>query len=233
MGLKGDLDTFFLSSILQLICDEKKTGILSVSNDDQKFQIIIKDGFIVYSLGSVTELRIGDMLINQGVISQNQLQECLDVGKKNKMALGKVLVEKKFITLDKLKEYIYKQTEAILFRLLIWDSGSFSYEDVALNTERLVLIRMDVMHVILEAARRIDEMSVFKKIIPSDDIIFRTAGKNPFKQDIELTPQERQIIQSIDGKRSIKDLLRQTQIDKFHIYKTLYSFLSSGHIEKQ
>jgi hypothetical protein len=221
MGLNGDLATFSLGSILQLVCDERKTGVLTVYNQKKKYQIILNNGNIVYALGSENEARIGTVLLKTGIISSEQLQQGLVVSQKKKQALGKVLVDSGVVSIEKLKEILYKQAEEILFQILIWNKGEYSYEDMQINFTHMVLIKMDSRGVILEAARRIDEMSVFKKLIPSEEIVFYCTDK--FKSgDFKLKAEELNILTYIDGKRSIKEILLNSTMDEFMLFKTIY-----------
>ena len=97
MSLKGNLETFFLNSILQLLSDDQKSGILQVKNQQKEVKIYFQDGDIVYATGSQHKSRLGYRLQSKGTISREKLHECLEVGQKEKKALGKVLVEKGYI----------------------------------------------------------------------------------------------------------------------------------------
>ena len=175
MSLKGNLETFFLNSILQLLSDDQKSGILQVKNHQKEVKIYFQDGDVVYATGSQRESRLGYHLQSKGTISREKLHECLETGQKEKKALGKVLVEKGYITAENLEKLIHDQIEAIIFDLFVWDKGDFEYKDARLNLQGMVVTRLNVVKLLLEASRRIDEMSILRKNIPDDGIIFRTA----------------------------------------------------------
>ena len=80
-----------------------------------------------------------------------------------KKALGKVLVEKGYITAENLEKLIHDQIEEIIFDLFVWDKGDFEYKDARLNLQGMVITRLNVVKLLLEASRRIDEMSIFIK----------------------------------------------------------------------
>ena len=92
---------------------------------------------------------------------------------KKKQALGKYLVENGKISVEILKELLQKQTENIIFNLFLWEKGDFEYKDARLKIDGMIIVKLNVVKVILEALRRIDEMSIFKKQIPSDKIILK------------------------------------------------------------
>ena len=231
MSLKGNLETFFLNSILQLLSEDQKTGVLQVVNQQKKVKIYFQEGEIVYATGSQRESRLGYHLQSKGTISREKLHECLELGQKEKKALGRVLVEKGYITAEKLEKIIYDQIEEIIFDLFIWEKGDFEYKDAKLNLQGMVITRLNVVKLLLEAARRIDEMSVLRKNIPNDTMIFRTAENVQDNTEIKLNANEWKALRLIDGTRSVRQLIDESGFDEFLGYKILYSLLSSGLIE--
>ena len=194
MSLKGNLETFYLNSILQLLSNDQKTGILTVKNGNNEVKIFFQDGDIVYATGAKKENRLGYRLQADGLISRNQLQTCLARAQKDKRALGKVLIEMGFITHSDLEQVIRDQAEEIIFDLFIWQKGDFEYNDARLNLEMMVITRLNVLKIMLEASRRIDEMSVLRKLIPNDDLIFSTSGQVEVQGEIKLNADEWQVL---------------------------------------
>jgi hypothetical protein len=93
MPLTGNLETFNLNSIFQLLSDDQKTGVLKVRNQGKEIRIYIKDGKIIYATGSQKKDRLGQFLKNNNLISQEQLLASLKKAKTEKKALGKILIE--------------------------------------------------------------------------------------------------------------------------------------------
>ncbi len=190
MSLKGNLETFLLNSILQLLSDDQKSGVLQVKNHQKEVKIYFQDGEIVYAIGNQRESRLGYHLQSKGTISRENLHECLETGQQEKKALGKVLVEKGYITAESLEKLIHDQIEEIIFDLFIWDKGDFEYKDAKLNLQGMVVTRLNVVKLMLEASRRIDEMSILRKNIPNDNIIFRTVDQVRENTQINLNADE-------------------------------------------
>ena len=231
MSLKGNLETFYLNSILQLLSNDQKTGILAVKNENNEVKIFFQDGDIIYATGTKKENRLGYRLQADGLISREQLQACLSQAQKDKRALGKILVEKDFIAFSDLERVIRDQAEEIIFDLFIWQKGDFEYKDARLNLELMVITRLNVLKILLEASRRIDEMSVLRKLIPNENLIFSTSGKVKAKGEIKLNADEWQVLRLVDGSRSVRQIIDEGGFDKFSAYKRLCALLSSGLIE--
>jgi hypothetical protein len=231
MNLQGDFEGLNLASILQLLCNDQKTGVLTVTRDDEESKVFFEQGTIIYASASLKEARLGFLMRNDGVISLQQLQKCLAHAKEEKMHLGKILVDKGYISLDTLKKYNTKQVEAILYNLLFWKQGRFEYKDAKLNLKGMIVTQLNPMKLILEASRRIDELSVLQKSIPSDRLVFKMSGKVQSKEEIKLNANEWRILSLIDGTRTVRQIITQSGYDEFAVYKIFFSVISSGLIE--
>ena len=233
MNLNGDFEGLTLSSILQLLCNDQKTGVLTVSCDKEESKVFFEQGTIIYASASSEESRLGFLMRNDGIISANQLQKCLALGRENKRYLGKILVDKDYISLDTLKKYVTKQVETILYNLLLWKKGKFEYKEAKSNLKGMIVTQLNPMKLILEASRRIDELSVLKEFIPSDNLVFQMSGKVQNKEEIKLNANEWKILSLNDGTRSVRQIINQNNDDEFAVYKILFSMISSGLIEQK
>lgn len=234
MNLQGDFEGLFLTSILQLLCNDQKTGLLRVTSGDNECKVFFEEGTIVYASGSQKESRLGYILRQDGIISAEQLQKCLALGREQKVSLGKILVDKGYVTMSTLKKYNTKQVEEILYSLLLWKKGKFEYKDVKLNLEGMVITQLNPMKLILEASRRIDELSVLNTVITSENLVFKITGNVQNKEDeIRLNANEWRILSLIDGSRTIRQIVAQSGYDEFAVYKIIFSLNSYGLIEKK
>ncbi len=232
MGLKGNLETFLLSSILQLLHNDRKTGALQVKNAEHWVSVIIQEGEIVYAMSSYRQVRLGNLLREEGVITLEQLEQCLEEGKIKKVALGKVLLEKEYISIQQLTQFIRQQVEEIIYHLFFWDTGDFEYTDARLDLSGLIVTNLDIMEVMLEASRRVDEMSVLKKHIPSSDLVFKQTGTMTGQQTTKLAAEENRMLRLVNGQRTVDRLLEESGLVKFDGYRILHSLIMSGAIEK-
>lgn len=233
MNLQGDFEGLTLASILQLLCNEQKTGILTVSNGEENSRVYFDQGTIVYATSALKKSRLGFLLKSSGAISAQQLHKCLAFAKEKNYHLGKVLVQKGYISQDTLKKYNTKQVEVILYDLLLWEKGRFDYKDAKLNLKNMIVTQLNPMKLILEASRRIDELSVLKKVIPSDKLVFKMSGKVQSKDEIKLNANEWRVLSLIDGTRSVRQVITESGYDEFAVYKIFFSVISSGLIEQR
>ncbi len=232
MTLKGNFETFYIAAILQLLGSDEKTGVLSIANEEKEVQVFFKSGVIIYATGSHVKNQLGYLLKTNGIISEEQLNECLKISKKKKQALGKILCEKKYITKAELRHYVHKQAENIIYDLFRWEKGNFEYKDVPLNLKGLKIVQLNTMELIMEATRRIDEMSVLIGQIPSDKLIFKISGKTKTNEEITLNEEEWQLLAMLDGTSTVREIINRSGHDDFQVYKILNSLILAGRIQE-
>ncbi len=159
MSLEGKIETVSLSGIFQLLCNESKTGILRIKLDAKEFQVYFLEGNILYAIQSMRMARLGELLVQDQIISPSEINQCLQEAQKEKIALGKVLVDKGYISFQELSRYISKQILEILCEIFKWQSGEFAYNDIVYNIKWLVPIKLKTLPLVMEAMRLVDEQN--------------------------------------------------------------------------
>ena len=233
MALKGNIETFYLSSILQLLAQDKKTGILTIGEQDRIVRVYIKNGNIIYAVGTQKEVRLGYLLRTKGIISAEELQKALALAKQRNEKLGKILVEKGYISSETLKKFIHQQVRDILYDLFLWKQGDFEYVDQDFSLDQEFATELNHMEVILEGTRRVDEWSILKKNIPDKQMVFKINRSVEEQRDtVNLTANEWRIISLINGKRTVQQVVEDSGNDEFSVYRVINSLISSGLIEQ-
>ena len=232
MALNGTLRTFHLASLLQLFASERKTGVLQLKKLEDEIHIFFKDGIIVYASSTDKDLRLGRLLIAKGLLSEDQLRDSLRQAKVKGAKLGAVLVNRGYLSVKTLVEMLRYQVKELLYSLFFWKDGDFQFRDVPVNVEGKLITRMNTMEVILEASRRIDEWSVMRRHIKSDEMVFKISEGKHDKNEVKLNKEEWGILRFIDGKKTVTQLAEKSGNDGFTLYKSLCSLMLSGLIEE-
>ena len=156
VGIKGNLKSLGLSTILQILSSEHKTGVLQFVQGNRIRSIYIRNGKIVAASGR-EGLRLGQILYGKGMISQQQLQESLEKARETDKRVGEVLLDLGHIEEDDLKELIRYQIREAVLDISFWVEGDFEYRDCLLEFDERGVEDVSTMAIILEAAVRRDE----------------------------------------------------------------------------
>lgn len=119
------------------------------------------------------------------------------------------------------------QGEQAIDTLLGWKKGRFVFtpgEEMAQRT-----VDLPIQQVILEAARRIDELARIQKLIPSFDVVIKIVEvPQDGVENIELEPREWKALSFVDGTLSVRQIARKANIPEFETAKIFYGMISSG-----
>ncbi len=151
MAVEGTLELFKLPEILQLVSQQKKTGILTVQGQQDIVAISFLNGGIVAAdaLNQTLEEGLGQVLVGEGLLSASELGRASSEHQAAGGRLLDVLVDRRYVDRQQLLKALRLQTRRLLQDLLRWDKGDFKfysgdevfYEDgfVPISVEELLL----------------------------------------------------------------------------------------------
>jgi len=146
--------------------------------------------------------------------------------------LGDRLVLSRAITQRELERQLQMAIENVIFELMSWREGFFSFEerkvaDVPVDAR----IRISTESLLMEGARRIDEWSRIADKVPSLGVIPSLA---PVEEDrasvLDLLPHEWEVLMMIDGERDLRGIAASLGSSEFEIAKIAYGLVSTGVI---
>ncbi|HEU5319964.1 MAG TPA: response regulator, partial [Methylomirabilota bacterium] len=101
------------------------TGTLIVRRQQAEKRIVLERGQIVWCTTTLTEERLGRVLLRLGLLPRDQYEPGLKEALETKHRLGEVLVERGYLTPSQLDEAVVQQMEAIVLGALAWPEGSY------------------------------------------------------------------------------------------------------------
>ncbi len=232
MAIKGSLKEASLADVCQLLALGLKTGCLSIADKSRFGQIYFDRGRITYARIVNRRDRIGDLLVRDGLLTQEQLTDALEQQNEDPdKRLGEVLVTGNFLSQKDLQLYIRIQIEEAIYHLFTWSRGNFFFEADELP-EADILVSISPDSLLLEAARRVDEWSQIEKKIPSLDLVFEVEIERLSSSEVDLTPEQETIARLFDGTRSVLDVVDVLGIDEFDVGRALYGLIQAGYAHR-
>jgi tetratricopeptide (TPR) repeat protein len=233
VAIKGSLREASLPDVLQLLSMGKKTGCLAVTHKTNFGYIYFEKGKISYASIVNRRDRIGDMLVKAATITPEQLQSAIDAqGKQRDKRIGDLLVDLGFITRDKLHDHVRVQIEEAVYLLFTWNEGTFNFEADVHPERQDLLVSINPESLLLEGARRVDEWSLIEKKIPTFDAVFDADWRKLAATDLPLTAEQQTVLQHVDGRRDVTQLIEATGLVEFDVGKALYGLLTAGLIHR-
>ena len=233
MAIKGSLKEASLPDVLQLLAMGKKTGCLAVTHRSNFGYIFFEKGRICYASIVNRRDRLGDMLVKNSVISQQQLDGAIAAQAKHRdKRIGELLVEQGALTREELHQYVRRQIEEAVYFLFTWMQGTFNFEADVHPEEQDLLVSINPESLLLEGARRMDEWNLVEKKIPSFDLVFELDRSHFQSTDAELTEEQRTVLDLVDGQRDVQAIVEESGLVEFEVGKALYGLLTAGFVHR-
>ena len=158
MAVEGTLDLFKLPEILQLVAQQKKTGILTVQGQQDIIAVSFLNGQIVAAdaLNQTVEEGLAQILVGEGLMTTGDFARASAEYQTSGLRLLDFLVERLYVARPELLRALRIQMTRLLEQLLGWDKGEFKFYSG-------------------------DEVSYEEGFvpIPVDELLFQIAQRNP------------------------------------------------------
>jgi tetratricopeptide (TPR) repeat protein len=232
MAIKGSLKEASLPDVLQLLALGKKTGCLAVADRQNFGYVFFDEGRICYASIVNRRDRIGDLLVKNGRISPEQLDQAIHLQEQRRESkLGELLVEIGAVTRQDLEEYMRIQIEEAVYYLFTWTQGTFNFE-AGVRPDQDFLVRINPESLLLEGARRVDEWSLIEKKIPSFDLVFAVDREHVDEAEVSLEPAQERLLGLIDGQRDVQRLIDDSGLVEFEVGKALFGLITAGFVRR-
>ncbi len=175
MALEGTLRDFSFSDILQLISLQRKTGVLTLTNEDNVVTISFLEGKIVgaNSLDQRAEDRLGLILRKNGKVTENQLEAALKKQEETLQRLGRILIDSRVVDGEAVRGALEKQILQIVYRVFRWDDGDYQFsQEAGIDYDKDLMVPMVADSIIMEGARMTDEWPFVDRRIPDREVVF-------------------------------------------------------------
>jgi tetratricopeptide (TPR) repeat protein len=229
MGIKGSLREASLADVCQLLSLGQKTGCLSIADGARFGQIYFDRGRINYARIVNRRDRLGDLLVRDGALTQEQLDDVLRrQAREPDRRVGELLVASSYISRENLTHYIRMQIEEAIYHLFTWSRGNFSFDVDARADDADIVLAINPESLLLEAARRVDEWSLIEKKIPSFDLLFGIERDRLEQSRSELTAEQHAVAHLADGTRTVQDIVDRSGLTEFAVGKALFGLIQAG-----
>ena len=236
MPVAGSLRDLGIPDLLQLLDLSRKTGCLTVRAPAGT------DAVVWFDAGHVVLAGVG----GPPPAAEELLQRCGRIGEAD-VAHARWFAERhrgEASTLDVLasafgiqprevERVCREHLENVLFELLSWRDGWFSFEDrPAGDIPHPAQVKVSAQSLLMENARRLDEWSRIAEHVPHLGIvpaIAATAGAG--QPGLRLEPDQWEVLTLVDGARDLRAIARALSCAPFEVARTLASLITTGLVE--
>ena len=232
MGLQGNLETFSLPEILQLIAVQQKSGVLRLTSGDDVAVIFFEGGRIVSTRDRRRNAKdpLKPFLVKTGRLTEAQLKQIETIEIESRRELTDILLSGNYTSSDDLGRAIEDQIQDTLHQLLTWKTGQYNFSGDARTVPKFAVnVRLNTEGLLMESMRRMDEMARYKETFSSLAMVLRPKPLAAPPKD--FTDAERRMIPLVDGLRPLRDVINQSKLVEFEALEALHHLLEVGLIE--
>lgn len=243
-GLRGDLRVVPLAEVLQLLDVQEQSGVLTVERSGARVDIYFRRGRVDQAVadGVPEEFLLGRFVLDAELMQRSDFESFIEqrtdsaaagapggIGKVNQRLIGLSLVKLGFLSETDLKACLTRQSSELIYEILRWRHGRFRFS-AGLELPPYVIdaaLGLDVEAVLMEGYRRVDEWHLIERAIDNFDVVFlRNEDSVAQMGRGRLTREELAVLELVNGKNSVKELIRKSRMGSFEVSKMLYRLLS-------
>ena len=210
-------------------------GTFTVRRGDEKKVVeFLGEGIRLIS-GVRSTNPLGEILIRTRKLTSGQLDRLLAEQRKTGERLGDLVAAEGILSKEAIDHALREQVAEEIYDLFLWSEATFEFveaggaapvEEGPLST---VILDANVMSIMLEAARRLDELTRIREVIPDERLV---AEQLELPAELDDPGLDRNVIEDVlplvDGARSIERIIEDSCYPRFTILLTLYGLVQRG-----
>jgi len=128
-----------LPAALQMMAKAKSSGSLSIRDGEKMVLILIAQGHIVFA-SSTSGARLGDSMVEKGVLGEEELAQALAVQKRKKVKqpLATILHELGLVSREAAGVIVEQQIYEVLREAMSWTRGKLDFEPMTEGFDNVI-----------------------------------------------------------------------------------------------
>jgi DNA-binding response OmpR family regulator len=236
-GLRGDLRVVPLAEVLQLLDVQEQSGVLTVERTGARVDIYFRRGRVDQAMatGVPEEFLLGRFVLDAAMMQRADFEAYLESRTSQPRLtgqprlIGQQLVKLGYLAEADLKTCLVRQSSELIYEILRWRHGRFRFAAGAELPPSVIdaALGLDVEAVLMEGYRRVDEWHLIEHAIDNFDIVFlRNEDSVAQMGRGRLTREELAVLELVNGKNTVKEIIRKSRMGSFEVSKMLYRLLS-------
>ncbi|HXV75194.1 MAG TPA: DUF4388 domain-containing protein [Candidatus Polarisedimenticolaceae bacterium] len=229
MPLFGTLSTMPLTDLLQWLGSARQTGTLQIERDKVSKAIVFHDGQVIGCSSDDPPQRLGQFLITQGKISEEQLRHALMIKESTGKHLGMTLVEMGALSPAELSSHLEAKAEETIFSLFDWEDAVFRFQHGIRDEANVFPISLRVEDVLLRGLKRFDEIQRIREVLYDARIVLRRTDKRP-PEAVLRNAMARSLFDTVDGDRTLAEIRLHVHGSEYVVHKFLFELYQNGYV---
>jgi len=222
---RSDLEKTPLPEILSTVNRYGVPGVLEVTHDDFKKRVYLLEGDIIFATSTDRSESLGEYLVRADEITSEELKRSTDELANTPGARhGEILVRMGLLGREKLGAAVRKQVQAIVWSLFNWTDGAVSFNVGRSKDDEVFKIKIPTARAIIAGCRRIGDPKVITARMGGRASVLKRLPRPPHLEKLRLEPDERELLELVNGKRTLYELCEEGPASAGANARVLYAF---------
>ena len=233
-GIKGNLGSFRIVEVMQMLALQRQTGKLAITRSGETGDIFFQEGSVVFAQVNPEGSDGIEMLLRKSChIAEESLRYVQQIAEMTNKPIDSVLAQERLMDLKTFGECLQHHTESAVYTIMTWQEGDFVFEK-AQPPVFSRSIRLKVDDLLLEGARRADELALIQQKIPSLSLVFDAMIGNAEELTTRgLSEVDMKVFSLVDGRRTVRDIIDKSALGDFEVAKSMFILLSVNLIRRK
>jgi hypothetical protein len=230
--MTGEIAEGVVPGLLRELYVGRSSGMLHLSRGRERQSIRLRHGHIVNAHTNVMEERLGEILVQRGLLSAEDLARATEIVIREKKRLGKVLLDLGVMDQSGLEDAIALHVHSLLAKVFSWTEGSYAFEEEEEAPGQELTLKLSTAELILEAARAIRDPDVIRYLLGDRDRVLALSEDPLLRfQQLALSPTDGFVLSRADGTLSAREIERMIPLPEEEVQRSLFGLLSTGILE--
>jgi hypothetical protein len=214
-----------LFDVLAMIEQGSYGGELLLLEKDTERSLFFERGHVIGATSNVPAEGLGEVLWRFGAITRDQLDEVVRTAESAGKKVAETAIDLEFVGPEELFKMMARQVEEVFYKAVHVERAAFYLFDTFDEVRLARRHQLSTGQLLMEAARRMDELRFFREKVPSDAWVpvksAAAAGKTP-------APELAEVFAESDGRRSVAEIGRRIGQLEFEVTRAVFLLVSAG-----
>ncbi|MDF1660488.1 MAG: DUF4388 domain-containing protein [Planctomycetota bacterium] len=221
-----------LADIFRSLANDRQSGTLTITEKRLTKKIYFEQGSITL-LSSTRRLRIGELLVATGKITDDDLELAIKLQKQSRNRLGEILVEEGFCDEEDIKRIVRYQVEGEIYDCFLWQEAEYEFQpgvkpdELQGGNPQILRLDINTNALVMEALHRLEEWrTTIRPLVPTTKEVYMQTGRNA--EGMGLPEKLIEVFPDINGQYSVLQLAEMAQLSDFEICKHFATLVKMG-----
>ncbi len=211
----------------------RASGALLLRKERVKKIVYLKEGYPTFVKSNLLSECLGRVLVREKIISEEECEQSIRLMKKRGRQQGTILIEMGAISPHNLVYGLQLQLQEKLFDIFGWTDGDYQFSTKIDIPPQAVALDMSLATIIYEGVRRTHRAPELEDRLGPFMDSYLQVHDDPLHrfQSVPLEADERKLVALIDGRRTLRDVIDKSGLDRLVALQLVYALFAAEMIQ--